>query len=393
MPTAPYGNGNTHTVWTTDAERADADEPVEHLRRTPACRSARSATPATSRSTRRCTPPTATGCSSSRSTSTPARRCSPTTVDDHEAAVAQLAGLVHASSPRTRRTASDRTRRAARLAVLGHADRALEVARAAPRRLRACSGSTGRTTPSRSTARGLAEFLGALRRIVARAVADDAAQAATCCRCSTSATGAPSSPAPPTPAARRRTAARLQHRRRRHRARARREGVDALERRASSAPARPRHPRSSRWPSSARARVEVVARRPEAVAAARRARRGASASTSTVAPLAELPRIDRSPRHRSRRCPASADRRTPRADALAARGGCCSTSSTASGRPPRARVGARRRHGRHGLGMLLHQALLQVRIFVAGDPDARAARRGRRARRHAPRRSDAPVGG
>ena len=33
-PTRPshYGTGNTHTVWTTDAERADAMQPVQHLR-------------------------------------------------------------------------------------------------------------------------------------------------------------------------------------------------------------------------------------------------------------------------------------------------------------------------------------------------------------------------
>ena len=49
---------------------------------------------------------------------------------------------------------------------------------------------------------------------------------------------------------------------------------------------------------------------------------------------------------------------------------CCSTSCTGTGRRrSRVRVGACRTPGASGLGMLLHQALLQVRIFARGDPD------------------------
>ena len=50
---------------------------------------------------------------------------------------------------------------------------------------------------------------------------------------------------------------------------------------------------------------------------------------------------------------------------------------------PRRAAGRRGRHRRHGLEMLLHQALLQVRIFVNGDSLAPLERRSRRGRRHA----------
>ena len=88
--TVAYGTGNTaHRVDHRRRARGRV-EPVQHLRAPrPADRTDRQPR-ATSRSTRRCTPPTARGCSSCPSTSTTGETVFSTTVEEHEAAVAQL---------------------------------------------------------------------------------------------------------------------------------------------------------------------------------------------------------------------------------------------------------------------------------------------------------------
>ena len=70
-----YGTGDTHDR-DDHRRRARRRQPVQHLRATRACRSARSPTPAMSPSTRRCIRPTGHGCTSCWSTSRPARPCS-----------------------------------------------------------------------------------------------------------------------------------------------------------------------------------------------------------------------------------------------------------------------------------------------------------------------------
>ena len=167
-------------------------------------------------------------------------------------------------------------------------------------------------------------------------------------------------------------------------ARSTRRASTASSTRASSAPARRRCRPSSRSASSARAasRSSRAAPRPSTPLA----ELGAALGIDVVGVGSRQP-LSRSPVPVSiATLPGDAPVADAAADALArARRRCCSTSCTATGRP-RSRT-AWERSGQHavsGLGMLLHQALLQVRIFVGRRPGRRSARRGRRARGNAP---------
>ena len=155
----------------------------------------------------------------------------------------------------------------------------------------------------------------------------------------------------------------------------------------------PRTRRESSMPSARADRRrrrdgDVRARRARASWASARSRSSRAAPRRST-PLAELGAalgIDGRRRHlrrrrlatgrrsRSRRCPATPRCRMPRPTRSPRTAVCCSTSSTATGRPP-SRSAWERAVGPpiSGLGMLLHQALLQVRIFAGGRPRRAAA--------------------
>ncbi len=116
--------------------------------------------------------------------------------------------------------------------------------------------------------------------------------------------------------------------------------------------------------------VQVIARRPEAAADLVRAGRRARQSRSTITPLGPAtPRRRR--RSRSRRSRAQRTVADAAADALAARGGLLLDAvyghwPTASGRSLGSGGSARRPRDS---GCCCTRPSLQVRIFVAGDPD------------------------
>ena len=257
----------------------------------------------------------------------------------------------------------------------GDADRALRARRsctaAAYARARA---RLDVRAPSRSTARRLAEFVGS-RDASWRGLSLTMPLKQACCRCSTSVdelavlTGAVN-----TLLLRRRPASRVQHRRRRHR-----RALGEAGRRARAA-RRVHHRRRSDGDVGARRAGRT--RRPRGCeVVARRRRRPPSRSptlgasprhpSSSVSGLDDLPRLDDADlvvstlpggadaRRRGIRCPRRARRTAARRRVR-----------PLADRPRRARGTRAGGRGRHGLGMLLHQALLQVRIFVGGDPDA-----------------------
>jgi shikimate dehydrogenase len=115
-------------------------------------------------------------------------------------------------------------------------------------------------------------------------------------------------------------------------------------------------------------RVEVVARRAAAVQPLEEI--GASIGVEVIGvPFENVPHIDATVTIAT--LPGDASVPVASADALASHGGLL--LDVVYGHWPTALAGAWARVGRpvtSGLGMLLHQALLQVRIFVTGDQDA-----------------------
>jgi shikimate dehydrogenase len=113
--------------------------------------------------------------------------------------------------------------------------------------------------------------------------------------------------------------------------------------------------------------VEVVARRPAAVIPL--AELGATLGIEVVGVGLEAPRFEPVPVSIAT-LPGDAPITDQTADALAEHGGVL--LDVVYGHWPTSLAHAWRRSGRHaasGRGMLLHQALLQVRIFAGGDPD------------------------
>ena len=363
--TAQYGYGELHdgTVSSSDGG-AHRRQPVEHLRAHRACRSGRSPTPATTPSTRRCTRPTATGCTSSPSTWTTGE-----TVFTEPTPITSAPSTSGRTGARKPDSDADHRRIAASPSGATRSSTAGRRSCTPPRT--ACSGSTGRTSVGAS-ARPSSRPRSRARRVVARTVADDAAEGRRLRRgahpwASRELTGAVNTLllGPDGPRGFNTDVGGI----------VRALGDEGIDRGRRSA----RIVGAGATATSALValaelgahQVEVVARRPDAVAPPRRrsatslgiaVRRGALRPRPTHATVARHD-LDRFPAMRAIR--GCRGRRTRRRT-----GDCCSTSSTDTGRRcSRRRGSAPGGRATSGLGMLLHQALLQVRIFAGGAPD------------------------
>ena len=257
------------------------------------------------RSRRRSTPPTDPGCTSSRSTSTTGETVFSDTVEEHEAAVEQLLRVVLERRHRRLWAVSAR-----RLAVLGSpiAHSQSPALHRAAYDLLGLDWEYDRRRDGRRRARRVPRHA---RRVVARTLAHDAAEAGRAAAPRRDRRARRRSPAPPTrccsptdcAAGSTPTSAASC-------ARSARPAATACDTACSSAAGRPRRRRSSPWPSSDAASVQVLLRRP----GGRRSRSSHSAIARAARrdrPVADLAEPRRHRPRRPRRRARSPAARTP----------------------------------------------------------------------------------